>query len=355
MGGCENITLALIKNTPQIQHVILVFSVSNDYQKFCIDQYGLSFINLNWLGRGLLRWRNWIALYKTVKAINPDLMHVNMYDASFYGRVIAFLLKIPTVMLVANTYSRKKVARGCVNFFLGTITKRVIAVGEDVKKDVLRFDRLPTSKVAVIPSFTILDYVPDHSQAIRKNLGIKQDDYVMLFIARLVEQKGISYLIEAVNICVNEFGANHLKLIIVGDGVLQGDLVKLTQKMRLTDHIFFVGEQRHLNGYLTESDCYTDSSLWAGLSLAAIKALEAGLPMIITDVGGARQLTVDGLYGKLCQPRSAESLASAIQHFYTTRPKNNFQATMHIQENFSDKALSNSILKIYQDALGKYE
>jgi glycosyltransferase involved in cell wall biosynthesis len=278
-----------------------------------------------------------------------------MYDASFYGRVIAFLLKIPTVMLVANTYSRKKVTRGWVNFFLGAVTNKVIVVGEDVKTDVLRFDRLPTSKVVVIPSFTILDYMPVQTQTIRKNLGIKQDDYVMLFIARLVEQKGISYLIEALNICVNEFGANHLKLIIVGDGVLQGDLVKLTQEMRLANHIFFVGEQRYLNGYLTESDCYTDSSLWAGLSLAAIKALEAGLPMIITDVGGARQLTADGLYGKLCQPRSAQSLADAIQHFYMTRPERNLQARIHIQENFSDVALSGLISKIYQDALGKYE
>lgn len=352
MGGCENITLALIKNTPQIQHTVLVFSFSNDYQKFCVDKYGLSFINLNWVGRGLLRWRNWVALYQSVKRINPDLIHVNMYDASFYGRVIAFLLGYPVVMLVANTYSRKKITRGWVNFLLGLMTKKVIAVGEDVKSDVLRFDRLPSNKVVVIPSFTILDFKPDQAQDIRKSLGIQPDDYVMLFIARLVEQKGIAYLIEAVNICVNECGANQLKLIIVGDGVLRCDLVNLTKKMGLTEHVFFVGEQRYLNGYLTESDCYTDSSLWAGLSLAAIKALEAGLPMIITDVGGARQLTENGLYGKLCKPHSAQSLAETIQYFYTIRPEKNFEAMAHIKKNFSDVALSNSILKIYQDALG---
>ncbi len=351
MGGAENITLALIKNDTFFLHHVLVFGAETDYQRYCSDKYGIKFTNLNWSKRGLLRLRNWRSLIKAVKEVGPDIIHTNMYDASMYGRLVALMLGIPAISLVANTYKYKKYKRGIVNYFLGFFTKKIIAVSEDVKKDILKFDRVDSSKVVTVPSFTILDYKIDLTRHIRSDLGINESDYVGLFIARLVEQKGISYLIEAVRICVSEFGLNNFKMVIIGDGPLRERLLEVIRAHQLENHIFLVGEIRDLNPYLTEADIYVDSSLWSGLSLAVIKAMEASLPVIITDTGGAREITDNGKYGYLCRSASASALAEKIKLCVQSRIQKNHQSAEFIQANFSDKVLSENIVNIYKNII----
>jgi glycosyltransferase involved in cell wall biosynthesis len=351
MGGAENITITLIKNSSDFDHTILIFGGKSEYQHFCEIEHGIRFINLNWKRRGMLRIANWKSLFHAISKASPSLIQTYMYDASLYGRVVGFMLGIPVVMFVANTYNKKKYVRGIVNFILGFKTKKVIACSEDVKKDILRYDRLQTQKVVVIPSFTQLNYCEDRSKNIRSELGIQSDDYVGLFIARLVPQKGIELLINAVSTCVNERGLKDLKFIVVGDGPLKDNLLQLIKDQSLTNHFFMVGEKRELNPFLTEANFYVDSALFSGLSLAAIKALEAGLPMIMTDVGGAKMLLADGQYGSICQSGSTEVIAEKISLFCKQKPERNVKATAYVKENFSDIALSKKIIDIYREVV----
>jgi len=351
IGGAENMTLALIANDQKYNHLIIVFKPRVDFQAFCENQLDIKFINLNWQRRGILRASNWISLIKALKKSAPDLIHTHMYDASFFGRLAGFVLGIPSVSTFVNQYHRKKYSRGIANFLLAKITKVVIACSEDVKNDILRFDRIKKEKIIVVPSFTNTDFKKDNSLNIRSTLFIKDTDSIFLFIARLVPQKRIDLLILAFNIIINTRKIKNLKLLIVGDGSLRAELTHLISLKSLHTFVYLLGEQRNLNPYLTESDYYVDTSERAGLSLAAIKALEAGLTLIMSDVGGIAELNQKEKFVRTFEPNNVFSLVDAISNCATIRPVKNKNAMKYAKANFSGKVGARKITNIYDSIL----
>ena len=353
MGGAENITLAIIRNDKKHNHIVLVFQGLTDFQRYCQKHYGVKFLNLFWTTNSILSITNWRSLFEIIKKIKPSIIQSYMFDASKYARIAGLFLRIPVVIYVVNTYKNKIFKRGLINFLLSFATEKIIVCSEDVKDSVMIFDKIKEDKITVLPSFIMSDFKKDYTFNISQSLGLKKTDYLGLFIARLVEQKGIDYLIDAIYICVKQKKMLGLKLIIVGDGELKDKFLLKIKELKLEKHIFLVGEINQLNPYLTQSNIYIDSSLWAGLSVAAIKALEASLPLIMTDVGGARQLTDNGRFGYLCEPGNAKSLATVIEFCFRNKIAKNLKSKNYTSKNFSDRVMVKKVIKIYQDILHK--
>ena len=353
MGGAENMTLALITNEKKYKHTILVFRPKTNFQEYCEKEFGIKFVNLNWTGRGILRLSNWMSLIKTLKFAKPDLIHANMYDASLFGRIAGFFLNIPVIISVVNQYDRKKIIRGFTNFFLAKITRAIVACSDDVRKDIIKYDFIKNEKITVIPSFVNTNFKNDYSSKIRSSLNFKKNDCIFLFIARLVPQKNIDLLIRAFNVLVNTKKIKNIKLIVIGDGPLRIKLLQLISLKGLNNYIYLLGEQRNLNPYLTEADFYIDSSERAGLSLASIKALEAGLTPIMSDVGGIYELNNDKPFVLTYESNNVFALVNTILRCGTRRPEKNIEAMKYIHKNFSGKVGSNKFAKIYDSILLK--
>lgn len=351
IGGAENISLGILKHDTKYNHIIVVFRSKSSYQSFCEKKYGIKFINLNWSKNGILRLSNWLSLLNLLKTLKPDLIHTNMYDASFYGRVCAYILSIPSVSSFVNQYDRKKIRRGIINSFLSKVTKKIIVCSDDVKNDVIKFDRVKESSISVIPSSIIMDYAPDYSLNIRQKLGIKNTDNVFIYIARLVPQKRVDLLIEAFNNLINVKKHNDIRLILIGDGPLRIKLLELIALKKLYKNIFLLGEIRNLNPYLTEADFYVDSSERAGLSLSIIKALEARLPVLLSDVGGVATLKELELSINTFERNNLLSLIDGIEKIRREHPKKNKKFTKIIKENFSAESMTKKIIDLYDSIL----
>jgi glycosyltransferase involved in cell wall biosynthesis len=353
VGGAENMTLALIANEKKYKHTILVFRPKTKFQEYCEKVYGIKFINLNWTGRGILRFSNWTSLIKTLNSLKPDLIHANMYDASLFGRIAGLFLNIPVIISVVNQYHRKKFIRGLANFILAKWTKAIVACSDDVRKDIIKYDFIKNEKIIVIPSFINTDFRNDYSLKIRSKLDFKDSDCLFLFVARLVPQKNIDLLIRAFNILVNTKKIKNIKLIVIGDGPLRIKLLELISLKGLTNYIFLLGEQRNLNPYLTEADFYIDSSKRAGLSLASIKALESGLTPIMSDVGGIYELNQDKPFVLTFESNNVFALVDTILKHGVRRPKKNKEAVKYVHVNFSGKVGANKFVNIYDSILRK--
>ena len=351
MGGSESITLSIINNDKKHDHKIIVIQGYTSFQKSCEDKYKINFFNLNCEKNFFSSLFILISLISITLKLRPDILQSYMYDASKYSRILGLFLRIPVVIYVVNTYERKILTRSIINFFLGFITDKVIVNSLDVKNDVLRYDRISKNKLILINSFATLDYKKETDTNIRKSLGIKKTDFLLLFIARLVKQKGINYLIEAIAICLQSKKKSSLKLIIVGDGPLKNELQLKINNLNLTKNIFLVGEKENLNPYLSEANIYVDSSLWSGLSVSAIKALEASLPLIMTDVGGAKQVTNNGEFGYLCEPANSRALADLISFSYENNVCKNIKSNSYAKLFFSDLPNSKKIIYIYEKIL----
>ena len=351
MGGAENLTLSIIKNDQTFNHTVMVLNGYTEFQKHCEDEFKINFINLNFKTSNFFSLINWKLLISAAKKNGPQVIQSYMYDASKYGRILALIMRIPILIYIVNTYSYKKIRRGFFNYFFSFITYKIIVNSEDVRNDVVNIDKVGIGKIYLLESFANLNLQRNKTYYLRRNLGIKKNDYLFLFIARLVEQKGIDYLIEAMDVSVHSMKKQHLKLIIVGDGELMPCLIEKIINHNLAEHIYLVGEDPNLDKYLSEADAYIDSSIRSGLSVAAINALGASLPAIMTDVGGVRELTSNGKFATICPPADIKSLASAMAGFIDSKKKNNMGASQFVKNKFSDVTATKKIINLYKEAL----
>jgi glycosyltransferase involved in cell wall biosynthesis len=129
---------------------------------------------------------------------------------------------------------------------------------------------------------------------------------------RLAEEKGYDLLIEALAICRNP----RLRLTLLGEGPLHGELAAFAQSKGLSGQVRFVGFQKNPYPFLARADAFVLSSRFEGFPNVVLEALACGTPVIATpSPGGVREILegVDGCV--LADSTTAEALAKALAGF----------------------------------------
>ena len=140
----------------------------------------------------------------------------------------------------------------------------------------------------------------------------------LVFVSRLVEKKGVRYLVEAVSRLVDRFP--ELELVIIGDGPLRRELADLVKRHRLEQNIRFVGSipNTELPGYLQKAQIAVMPSVVAasgdqeGLGLVAVEAMGCGCAVVASDLPAVRDTIIDGETGLMAQPGNPSDLADKI-------------------------------------------
>jgi glycosyltransferase involved in cell wall biosynthesis len=128
---------------------------------------------------------------------------------------------------------------------------------------------------------------------------------------RLVELKGIEYLLSAAAALRREFPS--LRLEIAGSGPHRAKLEEAVALAGLQAQVKFLGWVDDLPSLLPRWDVFVMPSLEEGFPIAAMDAMAAGLPVIATSVGGIPELIEDGKTGWLVPPRDADALTSRVR------------------------------------------
>jgi glycosyltransferase involved in cell wall biosynthesis len=128
-------------------------------------------------------------------------------------------------------------------------------------------------------------------------------------IARLTDQKGHTYLFDAI---ARVPSLDRLQLIVVGDGSLRSALEADAVARGIANRVHFLGARRDLGDLLSAMDMFVLPSLWEGLPLSLVLAMGAGLPVIATAVAGIPEVVTDGTTGLLVPPADADALGRAL-------------------------------------------
>lgn len=139
------------------------------------------------------------------------------------------------------------------------------------------------------------------------------DKKIILFVGRLAEKKGVTYLIEA----MKEVDA---KLVIVGKGTLEYDLKRQAEKQK--DKIVFLGAKTHdeLKTIYSSADIFVAPSITAkdgdkeGFGLVFLEAMASGLPVVGSNSGGIPDIVNDGENGFLTEEKNPQDLAKKINY-----------------------------------------
>lgn len=205
---------------------------------------------------------------------------------------IYFLKKLPLTKLIVTILNK-----GCdaVNIINPQIKKEI----DSIKLDKIYFSFIPNgvnTKIKTIKQFN------NRTSSINKSF---------IFIGRLTEQKGLSYLLEAWRKVIRNNMLPHLT--IVGDGPDKTKLQQLTQDLKLEQHVTYLGLVSHseINNLLCAHDIFVLPSVSEGHPNALLEAMAVGLPSIVTQCGGSEYF-IDNTTGRVVPPRDSNSLATAV-------------------------------------------
>ena len=353
IGGAERLIADTVRKLDRSRYEPVVCCIQARGELAAeIERAGVPVVCLDRMKTKRFDWSAVAALERLLGSERIDLVHSHLYHANLYGRLACLRAGVPAVASVHNTYTRPKLHRRLINRFLARTTKRVIAVSEDIKRDLIRHDGIPAERIAVISNgvdFARVSSATTRAQA-RLRLGIGEATVAVGCVARLEEQKGHRFLLEAMSLLRDL----PMRLLVVGDGRLRADLEQRAASLGIGESTTFLGMRSDVPDILPALDIYAMPSLWEGLSIALLEAMAAGLAVVATDVGGVRQVFGEDECGVRVSPGNPGELARAMRTLAVGPERRAALGTLarrRAVEHFSLDATLAALATVYDQAL----
>ena len=125
--------------------------------------------------------------------------------------------------------------------------------------------------------------------AVRAEFGIAPEAVLFLSAGRFTEEKGMGFLIDAIRAWPGGCPRD-VRFLLAGDGALRAGIERAVREAGLADAVRFAGHRTDLPRLLRAADAYVSPSRSEALSLSVLEAMDAGLPVLATDVGGTPEL-----------------------------------------------------------------
>jgi glycosyltransferase involved in cell wall biosynthesis len=313
-----------------------------------------------------------VALYlliRTLRARRPRIVHSHAAKAGTLGRLAA-LLAFPRSRrpVLVHTFhghslsgyfsSPRSAAFLRIERFLARRTDRLIAVSAEVRDDLAELGVAPRDRFAVVPlgfdlsSFLVAE--PERGErrrALRAQLGIAADAFVVTLVARLVPIKRVDRFLRVATL-LRDVGDT--KFLIVGDGELRNRLQASAQARALGSSLVWAGFRRDMPDVYFASDIVVQTSDNEGTPVALIEAQAACVPVVTTAVGGVASAVLDGASGCITAVDDDEAMARAIRDYLShpgVRRKHGERGRRHVEERFTLNRLVASIDGLYRALL----
>jgi glycosyltransferase involved in cell wall biosynthesis len=250
-----------------------------------------------------------------------DLLHTHGSFAGTFGRLAAILVGMRGIVAHVHTTDfglrRRHVL---IQRVLARFTRRIVCISEAVRHFVESVEHTPTAKTCVIYNgvhgFREVDRETVFS---RLTWGFGTEDCVLSSVGALVANKGHHVLIDAMRMLVCEHPA--LRLLIVGDGPLRSELEDKVRRFNLSENVKFSGIVEDVHPGLDLADIFVLPTQYReGLSLAILEAMQHGLPVISTWIGGIPEAVEHNRSGLLVRPGDARALKDAIVNLVADAP-----------------------------------
>lgn len=255
-----------------------------------------------------------IKFCKFVRKFNPDVVHIHHYRTAVLCRPILMMCKVPVILYSVHNQWGGKIHYAIDRWTTG-FGDATIPFSKAVKSFLIDEERIDPAKVTDpiyigidIERFRVKDQALLESK--RKELRLAKDDKVIGFVGALSEQKGLTYLIDALSaLCINH---NKIKCILIGEGDQEKDLKEKAVSLGIKDWILFLGQRYDIPALLNIMDVFVLPSLWEGLPQVVLEAMGARCPVLATAVDGTPEIITHGVDGWLIPPQDSNALRDSL-------------------------------------------
>lgn len=300
-----------------------------------------------------------ISIFKIIKNGDFDVVHTTtFFPLGFFVAIFAKLFGLKSYLTVYGTEvvtAKGSLFTKIVQSLTLRLIYKILAFSQSTKKLMLLRHKIAEDKIRVIyPGISLLEL--SQSYDIRQKFNIPGDDFVVLFVGRLVERKGALDLIKA----VEQTKDDKIKLILVGGGDKQV-LDDYVQKHNISNQIIFAGavKREEILNYYKAAQVFSMPSFFdaskddiEGLGIVYLEAQINGLPVIGTSSGGIPEAISGNQSGFVVEPRDITALADKIillKNNHDLYQKMSQEAVNFVEVNFSWQKNINEHLAIYQN------
>ena len=277
-------------------------SVGCNYQRFRVKRiYGLS---------GFLQG---IRFYNFLKKEKISIIQTYHFSSDIWATFWGKLAGIP--MIISNRrdmgFWRKPIHVHAYRWVNRWVSK-IVVVSNSIRDMVISTEGEPSAKIEVIYNGVALpDTLADPARFdLKKSLAIKDNELIIMHVASLSPVKGHVFLLEAFKKILKDH--KDVKLLLVGEDMLNGSLQSQADQMGIKDNVLFLGERKDVSKLLAIADICVLPSLSEGMSNSILEYMAAAKPVIATDAGGNPELVKDGFNGLLVKKEDAEGLKEAL-------------------------------------------
>jgi glycosyltransferase involved in cell wall biosynthesis len=284
-----------------------------DTMAYVAEELGVDVVDVGELHREISPIYDPIAarrLVQEIRRVRPHILHTHTAKAGAVGRAAALLAGSERPPIVVHTF-HGHVLRGyfdplLTKLFLETEralarhTTRLIAVGPEVRDDLVALGVAPAEKFSVIRLGIDLESrvrADERRAELRRLFGIPEERFVVGWIGRMTAIKRVPDLLDAFK-RLRDLGVE-ATLCLVGDGPDRIAVEEQASALGIVRDTLFVGYQRDVAAYYAFFDTLVLASANEGTPVVAIEALAAAKPVVATRVGGVPDVVEDGKDGYL--------------------------------------------------------
>jgi glycosyltransferase involved in cell wall biosynthesis len=303
------------------------------------------------------------AFMKSLKAINNehfDIIHIHGHVSGFcllpLNKKAKFIFTAhnPNPWMVESFSQFKQIFRELafrsIELKIIRNVDCVITVGKSLKNEFVNRFKVCPEKVKIIPNGVDTDLF--HPNIIGSEDVLTRyhlpEDYI-LFVGRLVEQKGIQFLLKAIK-------GTRINVVIVGGGPLFSYLKDLCQRLDIVERVHFIGSipLNDLRKIYSQAKFFVLPSIAEGFPLVGLEAIASGLPLVVSKIKGIEDIVIDEYNGILFNVGNVNELRCCLNQLFED---NSLAKVMGVrsrkiaEDKFSWREIAKQTLRLYEEIL----
>ncbi len=262
-----------------------------------------------------------LQLARIIRSQGIDIIHSHNWSTFVESGLAAKIVNNkPIISTIHGMYTEyddtivaaiKKNIRRLVERFLARKFVKICTVSSKIAEYTVPHLDVPSEKVCTIINGIQTEKKKKQSRALRKELGVELNDVVLCFVGRVAKVKNLKYLLSVMPEIIKSTAG--VKLLIIGDGDEREALERYSKQIGLTENVLFCGFQENPMDFLTIADIFVLTSLYEGVSIALLESMAAGIPSIVTDVGGNKDVVKDSVTGFVVSLNSKKELIDRLK------------------------------------------
>lgn len=316
----HNFRQSTIRKFIELGHQVVCVSPYDSYSKKLI-QLGAKHMHISVDNKGINPIKDLVLIWQLLliyKKSNPALIFHFTIKNNIYGSWAAFLMRkkfvnnitgLGTIFIKDNLISRLVYLMYRLS---QPLAEKIFCQNNDDYELLIKNNLVSKEKLYILPGSGV-DLELFHPKFLKKNFQSNVNDFRFIFCGRMIADKGLYELVDAIKQINNNEIRCKLWLCGFVDNKNHSSISSsIIDSWIKYPWIHWLGSSENVSEILSECDCLVLPSYREGLPRSILEACAMGLPVIATDVPGCRDIITDNFNGFLCEPKNTKSLSDVI-------------------------------------------